>query len=588
MTEQCGYYINAAFECVNHKYLKRISFKSTRQNDGKQNSTLKTRQKSSARRLKKHLWSVEYEYRIENAHTLTFNNHQTDEFRSKLERERENKLKFALNEKEENNTQTLAQLEWRQTILEKAKIRQKKRQQQREELKKIVRQEYDSGLFDTMNDEKQYEQKRIDEQFAFKETTLKEAKCHQEKREKRRQDIAKQIQSEYDKGLKYVIDEEEIDEQKQVKVYAEWKEKILEKAKIEQERRENQREELKKTIFREYKDGFQEMKNEDEEREKEHQRKEEEFRESLHNAIKQQEIKEKKELEEMKENEKLTQERIERYLKQRKIDAIEEKEMEQKMENERQRRLKIYKQYEEKEEKEQKMELNENNKRTTNGIQIKLTIENFKGFKTYRKNKDKSIHVIQIDEEWRIGSKCEIYLKEERGWVDGEIISISESDNKMTAKCYSKKTKQKRVKIHGSQEVRRKQSWLKPENLLTSNDHCYYKTVTETTKNDFITFSLKSLNKITEIGIRNNSNRNAIRIISLFLGYGSEWKQLCDNIGNIKKQNHSFQYFAIDNLINDGEKIKNKYNKLKVNILKNYGGKKNCFLQFKVFGVSIK
>merc|ERR1711902_399600 len=97
----------------------------------------------------------------------------------------------------------------------------------------------------------------------------------------------------------------------------------------------------------------------------------------------------------------------------------------------------------------------------------------------------------------------------------------------------------------------------------------------------------------TKIKIRNGWSEDAVHSIALFIGSdkasNEEMIQLCQNIKNIQKGKDELQEFDIfDSLLLSEHYLwqnKEKFNLIKVKILKNYGFDLNVFYGFEVFGI---
>merc|ERR1712176_381248 len=122
----------------------------------------------------------------------------------------------------------------------------------------------------------------------------------------------------------------------------------------------------------------------------------------------------------------------------------------------------------------------------------------------------------------------------------------------------------------------------------------YYRSKRGITNGDWIIFKLHSPALITRIKIRNHYSDSAIHSIALFLGSDkspNKVYKLCKNIENIKKTGKVLQEFYIfDSLLLSEHYLwqnKEKFNLIKVKILKNYGGDNwnNAFQEFEVFGI---
>eukprot|EP01083_Nonionella_stella_P069118 184085_1 len=128
MTKHCKQYRHVVLNLVKSKScasFKKISFKSKKQNDGKQNSTLRRLQKNNRATFRKYQWSVEYEYEIEASHTLVFNNNEIeikDKIQQLMNRERQLQLQ---QEKDQNE---LFELQRQQVDMEQERVVAQKKQ----------------------------------------------------------------------------------------------------------------------------------------------------------------------------------------------------------------------------------------------------------------------------------------------------------------------------------------------------------------------------------------------------------------------------------------------------------------------------
>jgi len=158
-----------------------------------------------------------------------------------------------------------------------------------------------------------------------------------------------------------------------------------------------------------------------------------------------------------------------------------------------------------------------------------------------------------------------------------------------------KKNKAKKIKLSVyAQYAISKHREYRPDRLLDGSKYTFYMSKWQVTTGDWITFKMHSPAFITKIKIRNRDYPSAIHSIALFIGSDESPKKmepLCANIENIQQEWLEFQEFDIFHSLSLSEHYlwqnKDKFNLIKVKILKNYVDKSgtNSFHEFEVFGI---